>query len=168
MYTSLTNQETFLPFDLETLFSSAFILSILSALDTASFRAEAALTKTEQLLRIMSQRGLRPAEFRALELERLQELLNLALLERASHNQNTPFFPEGLTQVPDLVTPGSQGVLPSNKVLSHSEGVTEAIGLSPNEMASVAELLEWDQLFANIDEFTTNWPFSEPTSLDAS
>lgn len=113
--------ETFLPFDLENLFSSAFILSLISPILPDALPDNTYRDMSFTLLDDMIARGNRVAQFRKTEIELLEELV--APLYRPS----TP-VPRQDTCPPDdgihLVTPRSE-VQPSELPIHSTEDLTD-------------------------------------------
>lgn len=142
--------ETFLPFDLEVAFSSAFVLSLLSVVGFTPACEDSSADLIRGILDVMIKRGSIPAKFRLEELERLQDMLRLvaspmetentvqSLAELDSRHDNN--HGEGVDALGDMLSFNT-----ADNTLG--QGPVVDFGLSPEEMLSVAQLLEWDHVF---------------------
>lgn len=159
--------ETFLPFDLEQAFSSAFVLTLMTAIPGLPDRDTSYMDTTFEIIDTMIARGNVVARFRKEELEKLQEMLHLATLRFQAPNE--------------VSMSGDQAALnPSEGLGTSNEGLVDrgpatgstVNGLASEKMLSIAGLLDWepnmsalgdDQLAGSWlwdDDITQNFDFS--------
>ncbi|KAF6798770.1 hypothetical protein CSOJ01_12659 [Colletotrichum sojae] len=131
--------ETFLPFDLEQAFSSAFVLTLMTAIPGLPDRDTSYMDTTSKILDTMIARGNVVAGFRKEELEKLQEKLHLARFPcQTTHETSTS---GGQT------LPNSTGVLGTSTEDLHDRGPATGStvnGLASEQMLSIAGLLDWE------------------------
>ncbi|KAI0974870.1 fungal-specific transcription factor domain-containing protein [Xylaria arbuscula] len=136
--------ENFLPFDLESTFSSAFVLSLMAALPSCPLESTADVDASFYLLNQMVAKGNVIAELRKEDLEQLIHLLHLVSAEIA---QRGPLVTNAVATVP---VPNATDY---DQILSDQLGGIDGFnGLSPEQMLSLAGLLESDTVFDHIDE----------------
>ncbi|GKZ39165.1 hypothetical protein AbraIFM66950_012002 [Aspergillus brasiliensis] len=99
--------ETFLPFDLENLFSSFFILSVISAILPDTLTDPSYRDMGYSLLDAMIKRGNRVAQLRKSEIELLEELIEPLMQQQ--QGRSTDIEGNYDTARPHLATPTSQG-----------------------------------------------------------
>ncbi|KAI1362522.1 fungal-specific transcription factor domain-containing protein [Xylaria arbuscula] len=134
--------ENFLPFDLESTFSSAFVLSLMAALPACPLEDTADVDASFFLLNQMVAKGNIIAEFRRQDLEHLINLLHLVGAEISQRNSL------GTNAIP----PVSGGAEYDQTLPSHIDDVGAFNDLSPEQMLSLAGLLELDPTFDHVDE----------------
>ncbi|KAK0369365.1 hypothetical protein CLIM01_13277 [Colletotrichum limetticola] len=163
--------ESFLPFDLEQAFSSAFVLTLMTSMPSLSERDNRYMQTTTDILDTMIARGNVVARCRKEELEKLQEMLCLA--QRQLHAP------------PSVAGDGSSGMQAENQSslrinagdLSLSiEQPTEAgpatgsttNGLASEQMLSIAGLLDWEPNMAAFDDdqLAGSWLWTEAIAPD--
>ncbi|PYH88464.1 C6 transcription factor [Aspergillus ellipticus CBS 707.79] len=139
--------ETFLPFDLENLFSSSFILSLISAILPDTLPDPSYRDMGASLLNAMIDRGNRVAQLRKSEIELLEELIRPLVQRQAdpgSYRLATPASQEGVSEVPGI----GAAALPPPPGMSEQEDELpvdwRGFGLSLGYMISAT-----DQLSAN-------------------
>lgn len=132
--------EAFLPFDLESAFSCAFVLSLMSALPLFSdMEHDSLLATTFQLLDAMVAKGNVVAGKRKGELKMLLETLHLVQLETCP--PSTVDDQTQLDSAANIITNLGGHPAPEEPRLDTLGTVN---GLSPDHMLSIAGLLDWD------------------------
>ncbi|KAI1278583.1 fungal-specific transcription factor domain-containing protein [Xylaria sp. FL0933] len=136
--------ENFLPFDLESTFSSAFVLSLMAALPACPHEGTADVDASFYLLNQMVAKGNVIAEFRREDLEQLISLLHLVSAEVSQR---------------DSLASRAAAAMPVSNVDDYDQpnpdqlgGIDTFNGLSPEQMLSLAGLLELDPAFDYVDE----------------
>ncbi|KAK1673881.1 fungal-specific transcription factor domain-containing protein [Colletotrichum godetiae] len=164
--------ESFLPFDLEQAFSSAFVLTLMTSMPGLSERDNKYMQTTTDIFDTMIARGNVVARFRKEELEKLQEILRLA--QRQLHAPPSASG-DGSNSVQNEVQTSRRinvGDLPS----SNTEQLTEAgpatgstaNGLASEQMLSIAGLLDWEPNTAAFDDdqLAGGWLWTEAIAPD--
>ncbi|KAI0914528.1 fungal-specific transcription factor domain-containing protein [Ustulina deusta] len=136
--------ENFLPFDLESTFSSAFVLSLMAALPACPFEGTTDIDASFYLLNQMVTKGNVIAEFRREDLEQLIDLLHLVGVEISQEN---PPVTNAAVTIPMSNAADYDQTLPDQL-----GGIDTFNGLSPEQMLSLAGLLELDPAFDHVDE----------------
>ncbi|KAK1541337.1 hypothetical protein CPAR01_07326 [Colletotrichum paranaense] len=163
--------ESFLPFDLEQAFSSAFVLTLMTSMPSLSERDNRYMQTTTDILDTMIARGNVVARCRKEELEKLQEMLCLA--QRQLHAP------------PSVAGDGSSGMQAENQsslridagdLSLPTEQPTEAgpaigsttNGLASEQMLSIAGLLDWEPNMAAFDDdqLAGSWLWTEAIAPD--
>ncbi|KAI0539141.1 fungal-specific transcription factor domain-containing protein [Xylaria digitata] len=133
--------ESFLPFDLESTFSSAFVLSLMAALPTCPLEDTADVDASFYLLNQMIAKGNVIAEFRR---EDLEQLINLLHLLEAEISQQGPLA--------TMVVPVSNAAHYDQTLPTRLGDVGTFNDLYSDQMLSLAGLLELDPAFDHVDE----------------
>ncbi|GJP88391.1 transcriptional regulator family: Fungal Specific TF [Aspergillus niger] len=146
--------ETFLPFDLENLFSSFFILSVISAILPDTLTDPSYRDMGYSLLDAMIERGNRVAQLRRSEVELLEELI-APLMQRQGRSPDIGNYDSAR---PHLATPTSQGQERHTEQIEPSEsGLHGEIGGSgippPHEISEQDDeiALDWRGLGLSLD-----------------
>ena len=134
--------ENFLPFDLESTFSSAFVLSLMAALPACPLEDTSDVDASFFLLNQMVAKGNVIAEFRRQDLEHLINLLHLVGAEMSQRN----------SLATNAIPPVSGGAEDDQTLPSQLDDVGVFNDLSPEQMLSLAGLLELDPTFDHVDE----------------
>lgn len=155
--------ETFLSFDLEQTFSSAFILTLMEAIPGLSVHDGSYLNTALSILSTIIAHGNMVAQYRKEELEKLQEILHLVEI---IHNEDT-------------AGPKTNHKLSSNNSrdlshpAEHAERIAEigsaANGLaSSEEMLSIAGLLDWEPEISTFhnDQLAGSWLWVDAIAED--
>ncbi|KAI1291184.1 fungal-specific transcription factor domain-containing protein [Xylaria venustula] len=163
--------DLFLPFDLESTFSCAFVLYLMSAIPSIEVYDLSYATKSSALLDHIVNRGNVVAQYRKGELSKL-----LSLIEAMEAIVIKPSGPAIHSQDPAATSDDNATYLPVSSLVSpvapiptsFTQSLTTLNGLSPENMLSVAGLLDWvpdgdftkyafsaDWLWAEHDESTT-------------
>lgn len=166
-----TTAETFLPFDLEAAFSSTFVMILIRGLNHFPAAVEdASVDEAQSIFDAMSQQGYRPAAIRALDLERLKEMLAIlsqCRLRRRHTPQAQAVTAEGLypaqtdASASATMNPTSthsvdlSGHSNSNTEFNDIERNTQHLGWSLGEMLSQSQTFDWDNVFAGTDNVFT-------------
>ncbi|ETS84551.1 hypothetical protein PFICI_02576 [Pestalotiopsis fici W106-1] len=162
--------DVFVPFDLESTFSCAFVLSLMSTLPSIPAQDIFYVDKSFAILNYMIQRGNRVAEYRKGELENLFGFLEALRnsTDQVNHAESSDNTAESMQ------TPGIS-IARTNDALMHppesNMGALESTlgplnGLSPDTMLLIAGLLDWeptDDLFQY--PLSTEWLWAEPQVL---
>ncbi|PWY86744.1 C6 transcription factor [Aspergillus heteromorphus CBS 117.55] len=138
--------ETFLPFDLETLFSSGFILSLVSAILPDTVPDPSHRDTSYSLLNAMIDRGNRVAQLRKSEIELLEDLIQ-PLVQRQTGPRYHRLTPARVSDLPE--TGGAGAGLPPPPVLSEEDDLPldwRGFGLSLDCMISATDLLSTEHL----------------------
>lgn len=128
----------FLPFDLDHVFSSGLVLTLFSALQPFPEASvdDSHFFVTLGLLNALIMNGNATANFRCEELERLNEMLNLAALEGRNNGQDIGS---------DVAAGPSEhaATAPDDQLAVGTEGYLEVMGqgVSPDQWLTVASLL---------------------------
>lgn len=159
----LTLAETFLPFDLENLFSAAFVLSMVSAILPGTLPDHSYRDMSFSLLDDMVARGNRVAQFRKSEIELLEELV------QPLFSPSTP-SPQQENEEPEpLITPRSEVPVSAMRELQDYEVDAQAAIATPSvsgapEVNEEDLLLDWrdfgmslNQMLSATDELDANW-----------
>ncbi|KAI0383988.1 fungal-specific transcription factor domain-containing protein [Hypomontagnella monticulosa] len=140
--------ETFLPFDLDSTFSCAFVLSLMASIPACPLKDTTEADASFYLLNKMITRGNTVAEYRKAELERLYDFLQLLRVELSSPAPPRTCSDHRTLNVPSLNSGTSRAQLEHQDQLPQ-EAIDTVNGLSPDHMLSLAGLLEWNS--ANVD-----------------
>lgn len=141
MYLSDRSTDTFLPFDLDSTFVSAVVLSIASFTDSSLVDERTGwLHKTNLILDEMISRGNLIADFRKSELGQLTRMLS----------QVAPDTHFDIDHPPKLKPPGSDPTRPSSPFGSHHYGAVDGVpglpmldyGLTTAEIMAAAESID--------------------------
>jgi len=151
--------ETFLPFDLESLFSAAWILSMISAILPGTVPDHSYRDTSFSLLDDMIERGNRVAQFRKSEIELLEELVRPLLIPPTPVSHPVNEEPE------PLITPRSETVPGFNDL--DVQPVVATPSLTAPGIPDVNEedlTLDWrdfgvslNQMLSATDELDANW-----------
>ncbi|GKZ91399.1 hypothetical protein AnigIFM59636_003652 [Aspergillus niger] len=146
--------ETFLPFDLENLFSSFFILSVISAILPDTLTDPSYRDMGYSLLDAMIERGNRVAQLRRSEVELLEELI-APLMQRQGRSPDIGNYDSAR---PHLATPTSQGQERRTEQIEPSEsglhGEIGGTGIPPPHEISEQDdeiPLDWRGLGLSLD-----------------
>lgn len=163
--------DVFVPFDLESTFACAFVLSLMSTLPSVPAQDIFYVDKSFAILNYMIQRGNRVAEYRKGELENLFGFLealrnNPEQADHVGHGDNT-IEP---VQTSEIIAPRTDNALlhPSGPGVDALQSTLAPLnGLSPDTMLSIAGLLDWQP---PEDEFlkypsSMDWLWMEPHDL---
>ncbi|KAI2625461.1 fungal-specific transcription factor domain-containing protein [Xylaria nigripes] len=137
--------ENFLPFDLESTFSSAFVLSLMAALPSVTLEDTTDVNASHYLLNRMIEGGNVIAKFRREDLERL---INFLALLRAEKSQQASSVTD--ETIPTLGFNASE--YDQSIPVPQPGDVGTFNDLSPEQMLSLAGLLELDPAFDHVDE----------------
>lgn len=156
------SSEKFLSFDLEQTFSSAFILRLITAIPGFPDHDSSYLKTAFSILDTIIAHGNVVAQYRRQELEKLHEILVLAMIRRE----------EPAAQSADVQISSNLDKAP-NASIEHPEQVsatgTAATGLaSSEEMLSIAGLLDWEpdvSGFGN-DQLGGSWLWTDAMAQD--
>lgn len=147
--------ESFLPFDLESTFSSAFILALMAIIPHCPFKDVTEIDTSFYLLNQMIARGSFIAEFRKDELERLLEFLRLLNVELSAtapvESQLGYLAATTTTNVSGHFTQDFGQNKQAAQLPLPLEETSAVSGLSPNQMLSLAELLDQDTAISQAD-----------------
>ncbi|KAI1825075.1 fungal-specific transcription factor domain-containing protein [Xylaria intraflava] len=136
--------ENFLPFDLESTFSSAFVLSLMAALPSVPLEETTDVNASHYLLNRMIDGGNVIAKFRREDLERL---INFLVLLRADTSQ------QGLSVTDEMTAMLGFNASEYDQAIPVQPGDVGTFNdLSPEQMLSLAGLLELDPAFDHVDE----------------
>ncbi|KAL0939637.1 uncharacterized protein CTRU02_206247 [Colletotrichum truncatum] len=150
--------ETFLPFDLEHTFSSAFVLALMGAIPGLPDRESNYMKTTSSILDAMILRGNVVAQFRKEELEKLQEILRLVQFEL----DTTPATCNGgrqPSQNPGMDINPSGGGPPTDSTVN---------GLASEQILSIAGLLDWEPNVSTFsdDQLVGSWLWTDTIADD--
>ncbi|KAM0512923.1 hypothetical protein ACHAPE_008428 [Trichoderma viride] len=147
--------ESFLPFDLESTFSSAFILALMAIIPHCPFKDVTEIDTSFYLLNQMIARGSFIAEFRKDELERLLEFLRQLNVELSAttpvETQLGYLAATATTNVAGHFTQDFDQAKQAAQLPLPLEELSAVSGLSPNQMLSLAELLDQDAAISQAD-----------------
>ncbi|KAF4881516.1 Proline utilization trans-activator [Colletotrichum fructicola] len=154
--------ETFLPFDLEQTFSSAFVLTLMTSIPGLPDREGNHLKDAFEILDMMIARGNVVARFRREELEKLQEILRLT---------------QSRIERPVTASERNEGHLMMNSIGGSDDGLLQdrgpptgstANGLASEQMLSIAGLLDWEPNMSTFgdDQLAGSWLWTDTITQD--
>ncbi|KAK1848088.1 C6 transcription factor [Colletotrichum chrysophilum] len=154
--------ETFLPFDLEQTFSSAFVLTLMTSIPGLPDREGNHLKDAFEILDTMIARGNVVARFRREELEKLQEILRLT---------------QSRIERPVTASERNEGHLMMNSIGGSDDGLLQdrdpptgstANGLASEQMLSIAGLLDWEPNMSTFgdDQLAGSWLWTDTITQD--
>lgn len=147
--------ESFLPFDLDSTFSSAFILALMAIIPHCPFKDVTEIDTSFYLLNQMIARGSFIAEFRKDELERLLEFLRLLNVELSAttpvESQLGYLAATATTNAAEHFAQDFDQTKQASHLPPHLEETSAVSGLSPNQMLGLAELLDQDTAISQED-----------------
>ncbi|KAF4854220.1 Proline utilization trans-activator [Colletotrichum siamense] len=154
--------ETFLPFDLEQTFSSAFVLTLMTSIPGLPDREGNHLKDAFEILDTMIARGNVVARFRREELEKLQEILRLT---------------QSQIERPVAASERNEGHLMMNSGGGSDDGLLQdrgpptgstTNGLASEQMLSIAGLLNWEPNTSTFgdDQLAGSWLWTDTITQD--
>ncbi|KAK2776493.1 C6 transcription factor [Colletotrichum kahawae] len=154
--------ETFLPFDLEQTFSSAFVLTLMSSIPGLPDLEGNHMKGAFEILDTMIARGNVVARFRKEELEKLQEILRLTQSQFEG-----PVAASDRNEGHLLVNSGGGS---DNGLLQDHGSATgsTANGLASEQMLSIAGLLDWEPNLSTFgdDQLAGSWLWTDTITQD--
>ncbi|OJJ79766.1 putative C6 transcription factor [Aspergillus glaucus CBS 516.65] len=162
LLTALRNQnllESFLPFDLESLFSAAWVLSMISAIFPDTLPDHSYRDTSFSLLDDMIERGNRVAQFRKSEIELLEDLVQPLLIP------STPLSHSVIEEPEPLITPRSETVPGFNELDVQPVIATPSLTATGIPDANEEDLtLDWrdfgtslNEMLSATEELDANW-----------
>ncbi|EXF74544.1 hypothetical protein CFIO01_11795 [Colletotrichum fioriniae PJ7] len=163
--------ESFLPFDLEQAFSSAFVLTLMTSMPGLSERENNYMQITTDILDTMIARGNVVARCRKEELEKLQEMLCLAQrhlyapLPVAGDGSGSM---QATDQSPLRIHAGAASFMTEQPAEAGPATGSTTNGLASEQMLSIAGLLDWEPNMAAFDDdqLAGSWLWSEAIAPD--
>ena len=151
--------ESFLPFDLESLFSAAWVLSMISAIFPDTLPDHSYRDTSFSLLDDMIERGNRVAQFRKSEIELLEDLVQPLLIP------STPLSHSVIEEPEPLITPPSETVPGFNELDVQPVIATPSLTATGIPDANEENLtLDWrdfgaslNQMLSATEELDANW-----------
>lgn len=161
--------ETFLPFDLEQAFSSAFVLTIMSALPVLpGFGNKDHIDTTFSILDTMISRGNVVARFRKTDLQELQEAMGQMQSGTRSPLESLPdtnshVLEDTVTgsRVPRMATAATD--LASTGLIDRVPTVGSATDTASEQMLPIAEFIEWEPTLFDIgsNQLPDDWLWAD-------
>jgi proline utilization trans-activator len=163
--------DVFVPFDLESTFACAFVLSLMSTLPSVPAQDIFYVDKSFAILNYMIQRGNRVAEYRKGELENLFGFLealrnSTEQVDQMDHGDNTTESAQ--TSELTVARTDSASIHPSGPGTDSLQSTLAPLnGLSPDTMLSIAGLLDWQPPEDDFLKYpsSTDWLWTEPHDL---
>lgn len=154
------SQETFLSFDLEQTFSSAFILTLMTAIPGLPDHDSSHLNTAFSILSTIIAHGNMVAQYRKEELEKLHEILHLVGIQTEAACEENGHILSNISKDANTCSEHQeQGAATS----SAANGLA-----SSEEMLSIAGLLDWEpenSAFGN-DQLTGSWLWTDAIGQD--
>ncbi|USP74748.1 Zn(II)2Cys6 transcription factor [Curvularia clavata] len=156
--------ETFLPWDLDSLFVSTMVLVLIRFVDdTLSENSSAWISKAFAFLDTMISNGNKIAESRAAELRKLEELLSEYSVNRTRQQYTTPLLPQQQQPVGQYQPPPDRNLMRSDmqspQIMMNSEAMGMYTAFS-DESSGFGDDLTAEQILAvaeSMDLGTTDW-----------
>ncbi|KAF2998050.1 hypothetical protein E8E14_005142 [Neopestalotiopsis sp. 37M] len=161
----------FVPFDLESTFACAFVLSLMSTLPSVPAQDIFYVDISFAILNYMIQRGNRVAEYRKGELENLFGFLealrnSIEQVDHVDHGDNT--IESAQTSELTATRTDSASFHPSGPGTDSLQSTLAPLnGLSPDTMLSIAGLLDWQPPQDDFLKYpsSSDWLWAEPHDL---
>ncbi|KAL1619514.1 hypothetical protein SLS56_010058 [Neofusicoccum ribis] len=136
--------DSFIPLDLESLFSSASVMLLMNAIVPQKNKDSSYMTNTRRLLDTMISRGNNLAKFRLQELEHMERLVSIAGLPNELPERSTAqtFQNTGDEDLQSQLRLRPRSFAAQSDIGPGLEDVQN--GLTPDQIVSVADLLELD------------------------
>lgn len=143
------NADSFLPFQLEDVFSSAFLLHIISAVTPSPVLDQTWSVNAHEVLDLMIAKGSPAARLRKLELEHLEKLIS-PIVEASAQGQPAGSNADGSPaanpeNAEDLLSVGGDGLSPWDLL-----GADGMHALSPQQILGFASEFDMDSVIQNM------------------